>query len=87
MPIKLKLFVAGNVVARGPVMQRIGSARPAPAGEPTPPAKSGSQLYTKPGSQLSKPKQGSQVVKAGSQLKTVAAAPKKVIIGASLPPP
>jgi len=74
----------GNVVARGPVMQRIGSARP-PA-DPTPPKKagsqlvtpkSGSQLVTKSGSQLTKPKVGSQAVKAGSQLKTVAAVPKK----------
>ena len=64
-------------------MQRIGSSRP--PSEPTPKAgsqlvtpKAGSQLVTKSGSQLSKPKAGSQVVKPGSQLKTVAAVPKKV---------
>jgi hypothetical protein len=71
-------------------MQRIGSSRAPPPPEPSVPApkagsqlvtkKAGSQLVTKSGSQLSKPKAGSQVVKPGSQLKTVAAAPKKVII-------
>jgi len=55
-----------NVVARGPVMQRIGSARP-PA-DSTPPQKAGSQLVTKSGSQLTK--SGSQLTKAGSQLVT-----------------
>jgi hypothetical protein len=72
-------------------MQRIGSSRPPPPDAPksgsqlvTPKSgsqlvtKSGSQLVTKSGSQLSKPKAGSQVVKPGSQLKTVAAVPKKV---------
>jgi len=61
-----------NVIARGPVMQRIGSSRP--ASDPNPPKKAGSQLSTpkagsqlsKPGSQLSKP--GSQLSKPGSQL-------------------
>jgi hypothetical protein len=72
-------------------MQRIGSSRPPPPSEPSKSGsqlvtksgsqlvtKSGSQLVTKSGSQLSKPKAGSQVVKPGSQLKTVAAVPKKV---------
>ena len=79
-------------------MQRIGSSRAPPPPEPTPKAgsqlvtkagsqlvtKAGSQLVTKAGSQLSKPKAGSQVVKPGSQLKTVAAVPKKVIISFSI---
>ncbi len=73
-------------------MQRIGSSRP--PSEPTPKSgsqlvtksgsqlvtKAGSQLVTKAGSQLSKPKAGSQMVKPGSQLKTVAAVPKKVAL-------